>query len=88
MGALPDAHALLDVCGGHPLSQAHYKLLDTQPPHVSWLRVTHEGTHSVSYVLVITQQGFPPRTFAICFTLMTYFDSSVPGLIIFVHLAT
>lgn len=28
------------------------------------------------------------RTFAICLTLMTYFASSVPGLMIFVHLAT
>ena len=48
----------------------------------------HPKTHfSISSVQQI-RQARKCFTFAICFTLMTYLASSVPGLMIFVHLAT
>ena len=41
-----------------------------------------------SFICQQIKQAGECFTFAICFTLMTYLASSVPGLMIFVHLAT
>lgn len=91
----PDAHALLDVCGRHLVPEPHHKLRGTaHAGHPCHSRRFADLLLMVdAYVARETQTGALVQilcqlAFAICLTLIRYFASSVPGLMILVHLAT
>lgn len=88
----PHSHALLNVSWRHTVAQANHKLhVQMEYSALSSASLKGPARWSRSFERWSAADGqnlSESLTLAICLTLITYLASSVPGLMIFVHLAT